>query len=85
MSNLHIPVNCDMPNCTNEATYWHDTAGTNYKTPLEGTFYLCDDCASYRSVNLNSEEIEVHLTSGETEKRELGVYACSDDCEDCHM
>lgn len=74
----HIPAYCSVPGCQEEAWRWF-----HYEGRPQETFYLCDE---HREV-LSPEDDVVRLLSpaGVPVERELAVYTCRDDCEDCWL
>jgi hypothetical protein len=85
----HISKQCMVKDCTAEATYWIATTRgfceSLLGTALSETFYLCID----HQYDLNGNDINdggyVHLRvdTGELYWIEMGVYACSPDCDVC--
>jgi hypothetical protein len=84
----HVPKDCSIEGCQDEATHWIDTSEGFYEG-LSGidtpeTFYICD---SHKGFLANPEdEMYYHLRidTHEMETFEIGIYSCSEECRDCN-
>ena len=85
----HIPKQCMVSFCKAEATYWIETSKGFCESlltpPPPETFYLCIDHQYELNGNDENDGGYVHLRvdTGELYWIEIGVYACSPDCDVC--
>ena len=72
----HTPAWCDVPGCGLEAWYWYED-----EKMQNDTFYLCEACQE--KLAPSGEYIVLDNGNGHEERRELAVYACSEECPVC--
>ena len=75
--------------CDTEATYWIDATKGFCESLLDSsspsTFYLCID-HQYELNGKDEQEggyVHLRVDTGELDWIEIGVYACSPDCDIC--
>jgi hypothetical protein len=83
----HVPQQCGVKDCEQEASYWIDTEG--FVEPMiesaPETFYLCTD-HQYELEGKDEQDggyVHLRVDTGEIRWFEIGKYCCSEECDIC--
>lgn len=84
----HVPKDCMVKGCDEEASYWVDTAvgfvESLMETDTPSTFYLCAPHQAEMRNELTGNYHHLRIDTGELFELVFGGYACHPDCETCH-
>ena len=78
----HIPKLCSVSKCGYDASYW-------VSTWTGATFFMCDahmeQVAGYDEEGSVRAEIYMpNVLTGNVGATEIGVYSCSEECDECN-
>jgi len=86
----HVPKDCSIEGCQDEATYWIDTSEGFTEAMLmtvdaPETFYLCDHHSGLLSHPDDDMYHHLRIDTGDIEIFEIGIYSCDPECGVCNQ